>query len=102
MRTRARPALRVRGELDEVDRVRLRERAREVGDEHRARLERRDEQRLQAGEVGRELAAELPDAARDLGAREVHVAERVPVGEEPVYEASLRRNRWARRSMSRR
>jgi hypothetical protein len=98
----ARLAALVCRELDGVDAVRDGERAREVGKEDGARGQRRDEQRLAAVVVARELAAQLRDARRDLGAGEVDVAERVPVGEQSVYEASWRRNRWARRSMSRR
>jgi hypothetical protein len=49
-------------QLEEVEAVRDPERAREIGDEDEARLEWRDEQRLPAVVVPRELAAELADA----------------------------------------
>ena len=65
----------VAGELDEVERVRDRDRAREVGDERDARLERADEQRLAAGVVARDLGAELPHAGRDLARVEVDLAD---------------------------
>jgi hypothetical protein len=59
------------GELHEVERVRDRDRAREVGDERHARLQRADEERLAAGVVAGELGAELAHARRDLGGVEV-------------------------------
>jgi hypothetical protein len=69
----------VGSELEEVDRMGDRERAREVGEEQRARLERRDENRLAAGIGLRELPAELRDAAADLAAGQVDLPDRVPV-----------------------
>jgi len=65
----------VAGELDEVERVRDRDRAREVGEEDEARLERADEQRLAAVEVARDLRAELRDARSQLVGREVDLAD---------------------------
>jgi hypothetical protein len=84
-------------ELDEVERVGDRDRPREVGDEDDARLERRDEQRLTALVVVGDLAAELADARGKLLAREVDLPDRGRQG----YDASSRRYRCARRSMSR-
>jgi hypothetical protein len=46
--------------------VQERQRAREVGNEDEARLQRADEQRLAAGVVGGDLLAELRDARGDL------------------------------------
>jgi hypothetical protein len=87
----------VRGELDEVEGVRDRDRSRQVGDEDEARLQRRDEQRLAAVVVADDLAPELADARRQLLAREVDLADLVAAR----YEASSRRYRSARRSTSR-
>jgi hypothetical protein len=53
-------------ELDEVDLVRDRNRAREVGQEDEARLQQRDEQQVAAGVVARDLGAELADARLQL------------------------------------
>jgi hypothetical protein len=83
--------------LDEVERVEDRDRPRQVGDEDEARLERGDEQRLAALVVVRDLTAELPDARRELLAPEVNLPDRGRQG----YDASSRRYRCARRSMSR-
>jgi len=49
-------------ELDEVDLVRDRNRAREVGQEDEARLQQRDEQQVAAGVVAGDVGAELADA----------------------------------------
>jgi hypothetical protein len=62
---------RVAGELEEVEVVEDRDRPRQVGDEDEARLQRRDEQRLAVAIVGRDLGAELGDAAGDLLRAEV-------------------------------
>ena len=70
----------VRGELDDVERVRNRERAREVREEHDARLQRSDEQRVEAVEARRDLGAELRDTRRDLLARQVDVADLAVLG----------------------
>ena len=56
----------VAGELYEVDRVRDRDRAGEVGQEDEARLQQRDEQQVAAGVVARDLGAELADARLQL------------------------------------
>jgi hypothetical protein len=53
-------------ELDEVDLVRDRDRAGEVGEEDEARLQQRDEQELAAGVVAGDLGAQLPDASPKL------------------------------------
>jgi hypothetical protein len=90
---------RVAGKLDEVEVVVNWNRAGEVGDEEQARLQRPDEQRLRAAVVGSDLQAEIRDAGADLIRGQVDVAETlVRRGD---YEASSRRYRWARRSMSR-
>ena len=62
------PRAAVAGELDEVERVEDRDRAREVGDEDEARLQRRHEDRLAAGVVAGDLGAELPNARGKLAA----------------------------------
>jgi hypothetical protein len=64
-------------ELEEVEAVGDPERAREVGDEDEARLQRRDEQRLEPVVVTRELPSELADACLQLPPREVDLAEAV-------------------------
>jgi hypothetical protein len=60
----------VAGELDEVDRVWYRDRAREVGQEDEARLQQRDEQQVAADVLARDLRAELADAGLELLRRE--------------------------------
>jgi hypothetical protein len=65
--------------------VRDPDRPRQVGEEDRARLERCDEQRLEAVVVEGDRLPELGDTPRDLVAREVDVPDRGSVG----YEASL-------------
>jgi hypothetical protein len=84
-------------ELEEVESVRDADGAGEVGDEHEARLERRDEEGLAAVVVAFELPAELADARVQLLPREVDVAEALAA----AYDASSSRYRSARRSMSR-
>jgi len=49
-------------ELDEVEGMRDRDRAREVGQEDEARLQQGDEQQVAAGVVAGDVGAELPDA----------------------------------------
>jgi hypothetical protein len=75
----------VAGELDEVERVRDRDRAREVCEEDEARLERADEQRLAALEVARDLGAQLRDTRGQLAGREVDLADA------RIYETRSRR-----------
>lgn len=91
---------RIRGELDQVDPVQDRQRAREIGQEDRARLEGRDEERLKGLEIRREEPAELCDTGRDLLSGEVDLPDRAV--RRRVYEASLSWYRCARRSISRR
>jgi hypothetical protein len=94
----------VAGELDEVDAMHDRGGPREVGQEHEARLERADEERLPPGVVLGDLRAELGDACADLLRREVDLADPVVGVEFPLergQEARLSPYRWARRSMSR-
>jgi hypothetical protein len=88
---------RVAGQLEEVEAVRDAQRAREIGDEDEAGLQRRDEQRLTAVVVPAQLTPELADARLQLLAREVDLAEALPA----AYDASSSRYRSARRSMSR-
>jgi hypothetical protein len=88
----------VAGELDEIEVVMNRDRAREIGDEEQTRLEGADEERLRAAVVGSDLPAEIRDAGPDLIGGQVDVADAL-VGMR--YEASSSRYRWARRSMSR-
>ena len=88
----------VPGELDEVEGVGDLRRAREVGDEDDARLQRRDEDRLVVRVVARELGTQLAYARRNLLRGEVDLAD--PRIE--LQEASFRPYRCARRSMSRR
>jgi hypothetical protein len=64
----------VAGELDEVDRVRDRDRAGEIGQEDEARLQQRDEQQLAAGVLAGDLGAELADARLQLLRREKDLA----------------------------
>jgi hypothetical protein len=82
--------------LEEVELVRDLERAREVGQENEARLERRNEQRVRGGVVASDLRAQLGDAASDLLAREVDLADAVR-----GYDARPSLYRSARRAMSR-
>jgi len=85
-------------ELDEVQVVVDRDRAREVGDEQQAGLERPDDQRLALTVVGLDLAPELGYAGADLLRGQIDVADALV---DRGYEASSRRYRSARRSMSR-
>jgi hypothetical protein len=85
-------------ELDEIELVRDRDRAREVGDEEERPFQRRDEDRVEALVVAGDLGAELGDARLDLLRGQVRLADL----EAAVYWATSSRNRWARRSMSRR
>jgi hypothetical protein len=84
-------------QLDEVDRVRERERAREIAEEDEARLQRRDEQRLQVLVVVRDLGRELVDAPRDLRGGEVGLTD----ARIARYETRSSLNRSTRRAMSR-
>jgi hypothetical protein len=56
----------VAGELDEVDLVRSRDRAGEIGEEDEARLQQRQEQQLALGVVPCDLRAQLLDASPQL------------------------------------
>jgi hypothetical protein len=62
-------------ELDEVDLVVNRDRAREVGQEDDARLQEREQQQLAALVVAGDLGAELLDAAAQLLGRQEDVAD---------------------------
>ena len=87
----------VSGQLDELEVMEDRQRARQVGEEDDAGLERRDEQRLEPVVFACQLCPDLPDARADLGSAEVDLADPAVCG----YDASFRRYRWARRSTSR-
>jgi hypothetical protein len=67
----------VAGELDEVDRVRDRDRAGEIGQEDEARLQQRDEQQVAAGVLPGDVRAELADAGVQLLRREKDFADAV-------------------------
>jgi hypothetical protein len=56
----------VAGELDEVDLVRDRNRAGEVGEEDEARLQQRDQQEVALGVVAGDLRPELVDTTAQL------------------------------------
>jgi hypothetical protein len=71
----AHPRAAVAGKLDEVEAVHDRKRAREVGEEDEARLQRADEQRLEALVVVRDLGTQLVDAGGDLDGGEVDLAD---------------------------
>ena len=77
-------AARIRGELEEVDAVRDRQGAGEIGEKDGAGLERRDEQRLAARVRVGQLGAELADPAPDLVARQIDLPDGVAVGREPA------------------
>jgi hypothetical protein len=85
-------------ELDEVDLVRKRKRAGEVGEEDEAGLEQSDEQEVALGVVLGDLRAQLADPRAQLRRAEENLAD---VGGLPVYDARSNRYRRARRSMSR-
>jgi hypothetical protein len=65
----------VAGQLDEVDLVLDRDRAREVGEEDEARLQQRDEQQVSALVVARDVGAQLLDAAAQLVRTEEDLAD---------------------------
>jgi hypothetical protein len=77
----------VAGELDEVEIVVNRRRARQVADEGDARLERSDEEWLLAGVVAAELRAELPDAGADLVGIEEDLADALVELDQRAQEA---------------
>jgi hypothetical protein len=62
-------------ELDEVDRMRDRDRPREIGQEDEARLQQRDEQQVAAGVVAGDVRPELADASLELRGREKDLAD---------------------------
>jgi hypothetical protein len=65
----------VGGQVDEVEVVDDRQGAREVGDEDERRLQRGDEDWLEAVVVSGDLRSELPDPGLDLLPREVDLAD---------------------------
>jgi hypothetical protein len=52
-----------------------RDRTREIGEEDEARLQRSDEDRLEAGVVAADLGAELPNAGSELLGGEVDLSD---------------------------
>jgi hypothetical protein len=78
--------------------VRRPDRTREVREKEQRALERCDEHRVEPRVVGRNLRAELGDAALDLLGREVRLADPEVVAQRPRSSLNL----CARRSMSRR
>jgi hypothetical protein len=68
---------RVARELEEVEVMEDRCRAREVGDEDQARLQRGDEKRLAVAVLGGDLAPELRDARSDLRGGEIDLTDPV-------------------------
>jgi len=99
-------ALAVAGDLDEVERVERRRRARKVADERDAGFERADDQRLAAVVVVGDRGADLGDSCPDLGAVEEDLADppvdvaSVTVGQR-AQDAFCSPKRAARRSKSR-
>jgi hypothetical protein len=75
----------VAGQLDEVDCVMDRDRAREVGEEDEARFQQRDQEQVAALVVPRDLGAELADARLQLVRRQEDVAD--PAVDVDGYEA---------------
>ena len=67
--------------------------AREVGEEHDARLERRDEDGIESVVFARDLLSQLRDPGSDLATRQVHGADLAVLGVMRVshYEASRSR-----------
>ena len=94
----ARACVSVARELDEVDLVRDADRPREVGEEHEARLQQRDEQEITVGVIDRDLLAQLADARTELLRAEEDLTD---AGIVRGYEARSNRYRCASRSMSR-
>jgi hypothetical protein len=84
-------------QLEEVELVRDLQRAREVGEEDEARLERCNEDRVLALVVAGDLSGELADTRRELRCGEVDLTD--PRVRRQLASVSL--YRWARRSMSR-
>ncbi len=73
----AHPCAAVAGELDEVHRVKDRDRTREVSRKDETRLEGTDEHRLAAGVIARDLRADLPHPSGKLRRREVDLPDPV-------------------------
>jgi hypothetical protein len=94
----ARRAAPVAGELDEIELVHSFDRPRQVGDEEKGALERRDEHEVESGVIRGDLGTQLADTPLDLLGGKVRLADAQVVG----YRAKSSLNRWARRSMSRR
>ncbi len=86
-------AVRVGRELDDVQGVRDGERAREVREEDDARLQRRDEDRVEPLVCPADLVAELDDACRDLVACQVDGADVAVLGSSRPAHYEARRSR---------
>src|ERR671935_1678805 len=84
-------------QLDEVERMGNGDRARKVGEEDEARLQRRDEEGVSALVVAGDFTPELAHARLQLLTAEVNLPEPPGLG----YDASSSWYRWAKRSMSR-
>jgi hypothetical protein len=88
----------VAGELDEVERVMDRQRAREIADERDAGLQRADQDRFEPGEVARDFLSEPSDSRRKLVGVEENLSD--PLVEQ-AQDAFRRPYRAASRSKSR-
>jgi hypothetical protein len=93
--------LAVAGQLDEVERVVDRRRAREVADEGDAGFQRPDEERLPVGVVTRQLRSDLGDAASDLVGVEEDLADALVACGQRGQDAFRSPKRAASRSKSR-
>jgi hypothetical protein len=78
-------------QLDEVDLVLDRDRAREVGEEDEARLQQRDQQQVAVLVVARDLRAQLVDAAAQLVRAEEDLADPRVRCRRVAYDARSRR-----------
>src|SRR5262245_1430607 len=81
--------VRVRRELDDIERVGDAKRSRQVGEKDDARLQRRHENGIEAVVGFGDLRAELFDPLGDLGTREVHGTDLAVLGmlRESHYDA---------------
>jgi hypothetical protein len=94
-------ALPVTRQLDEVERVQDRERARQVADEGDRRLQRADEQRLEPVVVACDLRPDLADPRGELTGAEEDVADARVVDAGLAQDAFWSPKRAASRSKSR-
>jgi hypothetical protein len=93
--------LAVAGQLEEVERVVDRDRAREVADERDARLERADEQRFASRVFTRDLRPDLAYARADLEGVEEYLSDAVVVCRGGAQDAFWSPKRAASRMKSR-